>query len=154
MYRCIHLRCPNAFSNWSNGTWMYLNVWFFWMLGKVGYTVFTLDTAFCFCDFIWFDKNNSNVLVLHWNVNVMLCYDRHAGYSYSGRAAAYAFGNIDPSNMCVRLFLIPIYPLHRFFQLSPKMSVDVLIKIEWPFTNVCLSKWKGFGSFNHMALDS
>jgi len=28
------------------------------------------------------------------------CYDvRHAGYSYSGRAAAYAFGNIDPSNM-------------------------------------------------------
>lgn len=27
------------------------------------------------------------------------CYARHAGYSYSGRAAAYAFGNIDPSNM-------------------------------------------------------
>jgi len=23
----------------------------------------------------------------------------HAGYSYSGRAAAYAFGNIDPTNM-------------------------------------------------------
>jgi predicted class III extradiol MEMO1 family dioxygenase len=27
------------------------------------------------------------------------CGVRHAGYSYSGRAAAYAFGNIDPSNM-------------------------------------------------------
>jgi hypothetical protein len=27
---------------------------------------------------------------------------RHAGYSYSGRAAAYAFGNIDPTNMLVR----------------------------------------------------
>ncbi|CAI0415211.1 unnamed protein product [Linum tenue] len=24
----------------------------------------------------------------------------HAGYSYSGRAAAYAFGNIDPTNIC------------------------------------------------------
>lgn len=28
---------------------------------------------------------------------------RHAGFSYSGRAAAYAFGNIDPTNMFVFL---------------------------------------------------
>ncbi|CAI0415214.1 unnamed protein product [Linum tenue] len=27
----------------------------------------------------------------------------HAGYSYSGRAAAYAFGNIDPTNIMQRV---------------------------------------------------
>ncbi|CAM8960535.1 unnamed protein product [Rhodiola kirilowii] len=30
----------------------------------------------------------------------------HAGYSYSGRAAAYAFGNIDPSNISRVSFLV------------------------------------------------
>uniref|UniRef100_A0A7N1A2H0 Uncharacterized protein n=1 Tax=Kalanchoe fedtschenkoi TaxID=63787 RepID=A0A7N1A2H0_KALFE len=35
----------------------------------------------------------------------------HAGYSYSGRAAAYAFGNIDPTNIA-RVFLLG--PSHHY----------------------------------------
>ncbi|KAJ0031855.1 hypothetical protein Pint_12450 [Pistacia integerrima] len=38
----------------------------------------------------------------------------HAGYSYSGRAAAYAFGNIDPTNMCV--FFLLIFYLHLVYK--------------------------------------
>ncbi|CAN0877530.1 Protein MEMO1 [Linum grandiflorum] len=37
----------------------------------------------------------------------------HAGYSYSGRAAAYAFGNIDPTNMCVCPSLLILYFISR-----------------------------------------
>ncbi|CAM8963505.1 unnamed protein product [Rhodiola kirilowii] len=36
----------------------------------------------------------------------------HAGYSYSGRAAAYAFGNIDPSNIS-RVFILG--PSHHYY---------------------------------------
>ncbi|GAB2284937.1 hypothetical protein Dimus_019390 [Dionaea muscipula] len=36
----------------------------------------------------------------------------HAGYSYSGRAAAYAFGNIDPTNI-KRVFLLG--PSHHYY---------------------------------------
>lgn len=36
----------------------------------------------------------------------------HAGYSYSGRAAAYAFGNIDPTNIS-RVFLLG--PSHHYY---------------------------------------
>uniref|UniRef100_A0A0D9X6F4 MEMO1 family protein n=1 Tax=Leersia perrieri TaxID=77586 RepID=A0A0D9X6F4_9ORYZ len=39
----------------------------------------------------------------------------HAGYSYSGRCAAYAFGNIDPTSIS-RVFLLG--PSHHFY--SPK----------------------------------
>ncbi|KAJ6849810.1 protein MEMO1 [Iris pallida] len=42
----------------------------------------------------------------------------HAGYSYSGRAAAYAFGNIDPTNIS-RVFLLG--PSHHFY--TPKCAL-------------------------------
>ncbi|KAL8162007.1 hypothetical protein V2J09_013496 [Rumex salicifolius] len=43
----------------------------------------------------------------------------HAGYSYSGRAAAYAFGNIDPKNI-KRVFLLG--PSHHYY--TPKCAVS------------------------------
>ncbi|KAL8501753.1 hypothetical protein ACS0TY_021028 [Phlomoides rotata] len=43
----------------------------------------------------------------------------HAGYSYSGRAAAYAFGNIDPSNI-TRVFLLG--PSHHHY--TPKCALS------------------------------
>ncbi|CAN4076903.1 unnamed protein product [Withania somnifera] len=43
----------------------------------------------------------------------------HAGYSYSGRAAAYAFGNIDPSNIS-RIFLLG--PSHHYY--TPKCALS------------------------------
>ncbi|KAL9274527.1 MEMO1-like protein [Drosera capensis] len=43
----------------------------------------------------------------------------HAGYSYSGRAAAYAFGNIDPSNI-KRVFLLG--PSHHYY--TPKCALS------------------------------
>lgn len=42
----------------------------------------------------------------------------HAGYSYSGRAAAYAFGNIDPANIS-RVFLLG--PSHHYY--TPKCAL-------------------------------
>ncbi|KAK2979442.1 hypothetical protein RJ640_015071 [Escallonia rubra] len=42
----------------------------------------------------------------------------HAGYSYSGRAAAFAFGNIDPSNIS-RIFLLG--PSHHYY--TPKCAL-------------------------------
>ncbi|KAL5559748.1 hypothetical protein UlMin_035959 [Ulmus minor] len=43
----------------------------------------------------------------------------HAGYSYSGRAAAYAFGNIDPTNIS-RVFLLG--PSHHYY--TPKCALS------------------------------
>ncbi|RVW53897.1 Protein MEMO1-like [Vitis vinifera] len=43
----------------------------------------------------------------------------HAGYSYSGRAAAYAFGNIDPSSIS-RVFLLG--PSHHYY--TPKCALS------------------------------
>ncbi|KAA8525519.1 hypothetical protein F0562_007374 [Nyssa sinensis] len=43
----------------------------------------------------------------------------HAGYSYSGRAAAYAFGNIDPENIS-RVFLLG--PSHHYY--TPKCALS------------------------------
>uniref|UniRef100_A0A0E0LTI3 MEMO1 family protein n=1 Tax=Oryza punctata TaxID=4537 RepID=A0A0E0LTI3_ORYPU len=42
----------------------------------------------------------------------------HAGYSYSGRSAAYAFGNIDPTNVS-RVFLFG--PSHHYY--TPKCAL-------------------------------
>ncbi|CAL5078742.1 unnamed protein product [Urochloa decumbens] len=42
----------------------------------------------------------------------------HAGYSYSGRCAAYAFGNIDPTNIS-RVFLLG--PSHHYY--TPKCAL-------------------------------
>lgn len=43
----------------------------------------------------------------------------HAGYSYSGRAAAYAFGNIDPTTIS-RIFLLG--PSHHYY--TPKCALS------------------------------
>ncbi|GMN45475.1 hypothetical protein TIFTF001_014676 [Ficus carica] len=43
----------------------------------------------------------------------------HAGYSYSGRAAAYAFGNIDPTTIS-RVFLLG--PSHHYY--TPKCALS------------------------------
>ncbi|KZV48423.1 hypothetical protein F511_03435 [Dorcoceras hygrometricum] len=43
----------------------------------------------------------------------------HAGYSYSGPAAAYAFGNIDPANIS-RVFLLG--PSHHYY--TPKCALS------------------------------
>uniref|UniRef100_A0A453T941 AmmeMemoRadiSam system protein B n=1 Tax=Aegilops tauschii subsp. strangulata TaxID=200361 RepID=A0A453T941_AEGTS len=43
----------------------------------------------------------------------------HAGYSYSGRCAAYAFGNIDPTNIS-RVFLLG--PSHHYY--TPKCALS------------------------------
>ncbi|TKY74753.1 MEMO1 protein [Spatholobus suberectus] len=49
----------------------------------------------------------------------------HAGYSYSGRAAAYAFGNIDPSNI-TRVFLLG--PSHHYYTPNCALSTATVYK--------------------------
>ncbi|CAL0327190.1 unnamed protein product [Lupinus luteus] len=51
----------------------------------------------------------------------------HAGYSYSGRAAAYAFGNIDPSNI-TRVFLLG--PSHHHY--TPKCALSTATVYKTP----------------------
>ncbi|KAH0886179.1 hypothetical protein HID58_062275 [Brassica napus] len=49
----------------------------------------------------------------------------HAGYSYSGRAAAYAFGNIDPTNIS-RIFLLG--PSHHYYTPRCALSTATVYK--------------------------
>ncbi|BBG95547.1 hypothetical protein Prudu_004122 [Prunus dulcis] len=49
----------------------------------------------------------------------------HAGYSYSGRAAAYAFGNIDPTNI-TRVFLLG--PSHHYYTSKCALSTATVYK--------------------------
>ncbi|KAB2629435.1 protein MEMO1-like [Pyrus ussuriensis x Pyrus communis] len=51
----------------------------------------------------------------------------HAGYSYSGRAAAYAFGNIDPTNI-TRVFLLG--PSHHHY--TPKCALSTATVYKTP----------------------
>ncbi|XP_022996626.1 protein MEMO1-like [Cucurbita maxima] len=51
----------------------------------------------------------------------------HAGYSYSGRAAAYAFGNIDPTNIS-RIFLLG--PSHHYY--TPKCALSTATIYQTP----------------------
>ncbi|MBA0774229.1 hypothetical protein Gotri_009451 [Gossypium trilobum] len=51
----------------------------------------------------------------------------HAGYSYSGRAAAYAFGNIDPTNIS-RIFLLG--PSHHYY--TPKCALSTATVYKTP----------------------
>ncbi|KAK9100536.1 hypothetical protein Scep_023966 [Stephania cephalantha] len=51
----------------------------------------------------------------------------HAGYSYSGRSAAYAFGNIDPTNIS-RVFLLG--PSHHHY--TPKCALSKAIAYKTP----------------------
>ncbi|KAF5456770.1 hypothetical protein F2P56_026213 [Juglans regia] len=49
----------------------------------------------------------------------------HAGYSYSGRAAAYAFANIDPTNI-LRVFLLG--PSHHYYTSKCALSMATVYK--------------------------
>ncbi|XP_041016857.1 protein MEMO1 isoform X2 [Juglans microcarpa x Juglans regia] len=51
----------------------------------------------------------------------------HAGYSYSGRAAAYAFANIDPTNI-LRVFLLG--PSHHYY--TPKCALSMATVYKTP----------------------
>ncbi|XP_010528513.1 PREDICTED: protein MEMO1-like [Tarenaya hassleriana] len=51
----------------------------------------------------------------------------HAGYSYSGRAAAYAFANIDPTNIS-RIFLLG--PSHHYY--TPKCALSTATVYKTP----------------------
>ncbi|QHO32438.1 hypothetical protein DS421_8g249850 [Arachis hypogaea] len=51
----------------------------------------------------------------------------HAGYSYSGRAAAYAFGNIDPTTI-TRVFLLG--PSHHYY--TPKCALSTATVYKTP----------------------
>lgn len=61
-------------------------------------------------------------LILWIFASVSLFWCRHAGYSYSGRCAAFAFGNIDPSSMSVCLFLF--FSIATFFSMYENFSVS------------------------------
>lgn len=76
-------------------------------------------------------------LILWVFVSVSLFWCRHAGYSYSGRCAAFAFGNIDPSSMSVCLFLF--FSFATFFSMYDNFSVSTG---EVFFGSSCLVWWK------------
>ncbi|GMH11907.1 hypothetical protein Nepgr_013748 [Nepenthes gracilis] len=57
----------------------------------------------------------------------------HAGYSYSGRAAAYAFANIDPTNI-KRVFLLG--PSHHYY--TPKCALSRATIYQTPIGDLAL----------------
>ncbi|PQQ03782.1 Protein MEMO1 [Prunus yedoensis var. nudiflora] len=57
----------------------------------------------------------------------------HAGYSYSGRAAAYAFGNIDPTNI-TRVFLLG--PSHHYY--TPKCALSTATVYKTPIGDLTI----------------
>lgn len=76
----------------------------------------------------------------------------HAGYSYSGRAAAYAFGNIDPTNIS-RVFLLG--PSHHYY--TPKCAVSSATVYKTPIGDLpidleVIEELKATGKFEVMDL--
>ncbi|KAJ6434891.1 hypothetical protein OIU84_000184 [Salix udensis] len=76
----------------------------------------------------------------------------HAGYSYSGRAAAYAFGNIDPTNI-TRVFLLG--PSHHHY--TPKCALSTATVYETPIGDLpidleVIEELKATGKFELMDL--
>lgn len=74
----------------------------------------------------------------------------HAGYSYSGRAAAYAFGNIDPSNI-TRVFLLG--PSHHYY--TPKCALSTATVYKTPIGDLpidlkVIEELKATGKFELM----
>ncbi|CAN1828450.1 Protein MEMO1 [Linum perenne] len=67
----------------------------------------------------------------------------HAGYSYSGRAAAYAFGNIDPTNIS-RIFLLG--PSHHYY--TPKCALSRATVYKTPIGDLPIDQ-EG-NEFDHM----
>ncbi|KAJ9702702.1 hypothetical protein PVL29_004434 [Vitis rotundifolia] len=77
----------------------------------------------------------------------------HAGYSYSGRAAAYAFGNIDPSSIS-RVFLLG--PSHHYY--TPKCALSRATIYKTPVGDLqidleVVEELKATGKFDLMDLD-
>lgn len=76
----------------------------------------------------------------------------HAGYSYSGRAAAYAFGNIDPANIS-RVFVLG--PSHHYY--TPKCAVSSATVYKTPIGDLpvdleAIEELKATGKFEVMDL--
>lgn len=76
----------------------------------------------------------------------------HAGYSYSGRAAAFAFGNIDPTNI-TRVFLLG--PSHHYY--TPKCALSRAIVYKTPIGDLPIDlevneELKSLGTFELMDL--
>uniref|UniRef100_A0A2P2KCZ6 Protein MEMO1 n=2 Tax=Rhizophora mucronata TaxID=61149 RepID=A0A2P2KCZ6_RHIMU len=76
----------------------------------------------------------------------------HAGYSYSGRAAAYAFGNIDPRNIS-RVFLLG--PSHHYY--TPKCALSIATVYKTPIGDLpidleVIKELKATGKFELMDL--
>ncbi|KAK1549993.1 hypothetical protein Q3G72_012041 [Acer saccharum] len=76
----------------------------------------------------------------------------HAGYSYSGRAAAYAFGNIDPTNIS-RVFLLG--PSHHYY--TPKCALSTATVYKTPLGDLpidleVIEELKATGKFELMDL--
>ncbi|KAB2619035.1 Protein MEMO1 [Pyrus ussuriensis x Pyrus communis] len=74
----------------------------------------------------------------------------HAGYSYSGRAAAYAFGNIDPTNI-KRVFLLG--PSHHHY--TPKCALSTATVYKTPIGDLpidleVIEELKASGKFDLM----
>ncbi|KAJ6329977.1 hypothetical protein OIU76_008743 [Salix suchowensis] len=76
----------------------------------------------------------------------------HAGYSYSGRAAAYAFGNIDPTNI-TRVFLLG--PSHHFYTRKCALSTATVYKTpigDLPIDLEVIEELKATGKYELMDL--
>ncbi|KAF8005954.1 hypothetical protein BT93_K0282 [Corymbia citriodora subsp. variegata] len=76
----------------------------------------------------------------------------HAGYSYSGRAAAFAFGNIDPTNIS-RIFLLG--PSHHYY--TPKCALSTATVYKTPIGDLpidleVIEELKATGKFELMDL--
>uniref|UniRef100_M8BAV5 Protein MEMO1 n=1 Tax=Aegilops tauschii TaxID=37682 RepID=M8BAV5_AEGTA len=77
----------------------------------------------------------------------------HAGYSYSGRCAAYAFGNIDPTNIS-RVFLLG--PSHHYY--TPKCALSRATVYSTPIGDLpvdleVIEELKATGKFEFMDLN-
>ncbi|PON89855.1 MEMO1 family [Trema orientale] len=76
----------------------------------------------------------------------------HAGYSYSGRAAAYAFGNIDPANI-TRVFLLG--PSHHYYTQKCALSMASVYKTpigDLPVDLEVIEELKATGKFELMSI--
>ncbi|XP_057524839.1 uncharacterized protein LOC130804429 [Amaranthus tricolor] len=76
----------------------------------------------------------------------------HAGYSYSGRAAAYAFGNIDPTNIS-RVFLLG--PSHHYYTSQCALSSTTVYETpigDLPIDLEVIEELKATGKFEMMSL--
>nr|GMD90104.1 protein MEMO1 [Ipomoea batatas] len=74
----------------------------------------------------------------------------HAGYSYSGRAAAFAFGNIDPANIS-RVFLLG--PSHHYYTPKCALSRATVYKTpigDLPIDMEVIEELKATGKFESM----